>query len=135
MTTAVRALGIALIASIAIGCAGAMAESREFVYGPFPGADEEVFERLTGALTGRGAVILESDEASGRVVVAVRSVRGANGAARVVFQCYRGGWVRSSLEGAEPDASLRIRAVRPVRDGYEEVVVGVFAESDGTETP
>lgn len=130
-----RALAVAGFVVLALsGCAGPMAESYEFVYGPLPGSEPEVFEQLTSALAARGAVILEADAATGRVVVAVRSVRGANGSPRAVFQCYQGGYVRSSLEGVEPDGPAgRIHLARATRDGYEEVAVGLFADVESNE--
>ena len=109
------------------GCGGAFAESSQFVYGPLAGSDAEIFEQLHDAIVARGHTVLESDPQAGRVVVAIRAVRGHNGAAQVVFQCYRGGYVRSTVPGAEAldGTPHRIRLRREVRDGYEEIAVGL----------
>jgi hypothetical protein len=114
-------------------CAHPFAESYEFVYGPLPGSERAIFDRLTRAVTERGAPILESDAATGRLVVSIRGSRGA-APSRVTFQCFRGGFVRSTVEDAEPIGGVphRIRMPTAVRTEYEAIAVGLLdaLESD-----
>ena len=118
---------VALVAVLALGCAGP-ADSYEFVYGPLSGAESTIFERLQRAVTERGSVILEADAVRGRLVVGLRSPPVGAERSRVIFQCYRGGYVRSTVEDAEVrgGAQRRIRMLSTTRTEYEALAVGLL---------